>query len=68
MTKQLRRTVRKFLKKEQPDTPLQATLMIDEWFGRYDPDPDMLVEELDAHFDDASNDPGNGKPERSRAA
>ena len=46
MTQHLRQTVRSFLRCERPATPEEARLVLDEWFGRYRPDPALLDQEV----------------------
>ncbi len=50
MTQRLRRTLRSFLQSERPATPEEAREVLDEWFGRYRPDPDLLDQEVERHF------------------
>ena len=50
MTRHLRRTLRSFLRSERPTTPEVARQVLDEWFGRYRPDPAMLDQEIARHF------------------
>jgi hypothetical protein len=50
MTQRLRRTVRSFLRTERPATPEAAREVLDEWFGRYHPDPRLLDQEVARHF------------------
>ncbi len=50
MTRHLRRTLRSFLRSERPATPAAARQALDEWFGRYHPDPDLLDQEVERHF------------------
>ncbi len=50
MTQRLRRTLRSFLQTERPATPEDAREVLDEWFGRYRPDPDLLDQEVERHF------------------
>ena len=65
MTQRLRRTLRSFLRTERPATPEVAREVLDEWFGRYRPDPGMLDQEIERHF--ASVPPprdSSGEPQR----
>ena len=50
MTRHLRRTLQSFLRSERPTTPAAARRALDEWFGRYQPDPGLLDEEVERHF------------------
>ncbi len=50
MTRSLRRTLRSFLRSECPATPEAARQALDEWFGRYHPDPGLLDQEVERHF------------------
>lgn len=50
MTEHLRQTVRSFLSCERPATPGEAAELVKDWFGRYDPDPGLLEEEVQRHF------------------
>ncbi len=50
MTQHLRRTLQSFLRSERPATPAAARQVLDEWFGRYHPDPDLLDQEIERHF------------------
>ncbi len=50
MTQHLRQTVRSFLRSERPATPEAAREVLDEWFGRYHPDPVLLDQEVERHF------------------
>jgi len=50
MTKQLRSTVRSFLRCERPVDQGVALALVKDWFGRYDPDPEILDEEVARHF------------------
>ena len=50
MTQHLRRTLRSFLRSERPATREVAREVLDEWFGRYRPDPGMLDQEIERHF------------------
>jgi hypothetical protein len=50
MTEHLKRTMRSFLRGERPATPAAARLALDEWFGRYQPDPGLLDQEVERHF------------------
>ncbi len=50
MTQHLRRTMRSFLRGERPATPAAARQALDEWFGRYHPDPGLLDQEVERHF------------------
>jgi len=50
MTESLRRTVRAFLNSERPATRNEAEQLVEDWFGRYDPDPGLLEEEITHHF------------------
>ena len=34
----------------RPATPEEAREVLDEWFGRYRPDPDLLDQEVERHF------------------
>ena len=52
MTQHLRRTLRSFLRSERPATPEVAREILDEWFGRYRPDPELLDQEIARHFAD----------------
>ncbi len=52
MTQHLRRTMRSFLRSERPATPEAAREVLDEWFGRYHPDPGLLDQEVERHFAD----------------
>ncbi len=51
MTEQLRHTVRSFLNCERPTDRGAAQALVKDWFGRYDPDPKILDEEIARHFD-----------------
>ena len=50
MTEQLRFTVRSFLRSERPSDYGEAQTLVKDWFGRYDPDPEILDEEIARHF------------------
>jgi hypothetical protein len=50
MTQTLRRTLQSFLRSECPATPEMAREVLDEWFGRYRPDPELLDQEIQRHF------------------
>lgn len=50
MNEIFRRTVRSFLHKESPPTRAEAATLVNDWFSRYDLDPEMLAEEVDRHF------------------
>ncbi len=50
MTQRLRQTLRSFLRSERPATPEAAREVLDEWFGRYHPDPGLLDQEVERHF------------------
>jgi len=50
MTEQLRHTVRSFLRCERPADRGEAQALVKDWFGRYDPDPEILDEEITRHF------------------
>ena len=50
MTQTLRRTLQSFLRSERPATPEMAREVLDEWFGRYRPDPELLDQEIQRHF------------------
>ncbi len=52
MTQHLRQTVRSFLRCERPATPEAARTVLDEWFGRYRPDPLLLDQEVEHYFAD----------------
>jgi len=52
MTQRLRQTLRSFLRSERPPTPEAAREVLDEWFGRYHPDPALLDQEVERHFAD----------------
>ncbi len=54
MTQHLRQTVRSFLRCERPATPEAARAVLDEWFGRYRPDPLLLDQEVERYFSDIS--------------
>ncbi len=62
MTERLRRTVRSFLRGERPATRHDALALVTDWFGRYDPDPELLEEEIDRHF--GGMPPVGGKDDR----
>ena len=69
MTERLRKTVRSFLRKELPSSPGEAVALVRDWFGRYDPDPSMLEEEVERHFVDHPPQDGTaswGRPARAR--
>lgn len=50
MTDMLRRTMRSFLRWESPATPGEADKLLRDWFGRYDPEPGLVEEEVARHF------------------
>lgn len=50
MTEQFRRTVRSFLRSERPSNRGEAQTLVKDWFGRYNPDPEILDEEVARHF------------------
>jgi hypothetical protein len=50
MKELLTRTMQSFLRSERPDTPEAARRVLDEWFGRYDLDPEVLDREVEKHF------------------
>ena len=50
MTQRLRQTVRSFLRSERPATPEMARDVLEQWFGRYHPDPVLLDQEVERHF------------------
>lgn len=50
MTEHLRNTVRSFLRSERPADRGEAQILVRDWFGRYDPDPKILDEEIARHF------------------
>lgn len=52
MTQHLRQTMRSFLRSERPATPEAARRVLDEWFGRYRPDPVLLDQEVERYFAD----------------
>ena len=52
MTQRLRQTVRSFLRSERPATPEMARDVLEQWFGRYHPDPVLLDQEVERHFAD----------------
>mgnify|MGYP001362777549 CR=1 FL=1 len=50
MTEQLRFTVRSFLRSERPSDYVEAQTLVKDWFGRYDPDPEIVDEEIARQF------------------
>jgi hypothetical protein len=50
MTEHLRHTVRSFLRSERPSNLGEAQTLVKDWFGRYDPDTEILDEEIARHF------------------
>lgn len=61
MTERLRRTVRSFLRRELPATQGEAMAVAWDWFGRYDPDPNLLEEEIARHFADQRSQAGDSE-------
>lgn len=57
MTEQLRLTVRSFLRSERPSDHDEAQTLVKDWFGRYDPDPEILDQEIARHFAQTRGEP-----------
>jgi hypothetical protein len=57
MTENLRLTVRSFLQSERPSDRDEAQTLVKDWFGRYDPDPEILNAEIARHFAQSRGEP-----------
>ena len=65
MTENFRKTLRSFLRGEKPTDRAAALDLVNEWFGRYQPDPGLLAEEVDRYFAAQESD-GDGGSARDR--